>query len=376
MRIRLIGIKKYVDRHGKLRCYFRRKGQRDIPLPGKPRSPEFIAAYNRIIASQPPAAAIGAGRSRPGSLAAAIAGYYEHPSFQGLAQSTRGMRRRILEKIRAHLGKEPIASLTKGHIVSVILHPLPPFERNNWLKTLRGLMAYALDAGLIEADPTIGVERSKAQAGSIHTWSEAEIAQFEARHGIGTNARLALALLLYTAQRRSDVVRMGPQHLRDGALMVRQKKTKMEKEDRVLRIPVLPELQRIIDATQSGNLTFLVTHEGRPYTEKGFGIRFGDWCDQAGLPAGCSAHGLRKAALVRLIEAGCSPSEAQAISGHRNMAQLKPYIEAVNQARLAEAAIGRLRTKAEKSRTESAAPSAEIANIRGSKVSNRSRQSV
>jgi integrase len=370
MRTRLTGIKKYVDNRGKLRCYLRRQGQRDIPLPGKPGSPEFMAAYHQAVAQTPPRQTIG--RSRPGSLTAAVAGYYEHPSFAGLALSTRGMRRRILEKIRATVGQEPIAALTRGHITSVILSPLKPFERNNWLKTLRGLMAYALDAGLIDSDPTIGVERSKAQAGSIHTWSEAEIAQFEARHGVGTNARLALALLLYTAQRRSDVVRMGPQHIRDGVLYVRQKKTKMEKEDRVLRIPVLPELQAVIDATPSGNLTFLVTRDGKPYSEKGFGIRFGDWVDQAGLPHGCSAHGLRKAACVRLVEAGCSISEVQAISGHRNMAQVKPYIEAVSQARLAETAMARLRTKAEKSGTESAAPNPEIANIRGSKLSSRS----
>ena len=56
------------------------------------------------------------------------------------------------------------------------------------------------------------------------TWDETEIAQFEKRHAIGTRARLALALLLYTAQRRGDVVRMGRQHLRDGVITVRNKR--------------------------------------------------------------------------------------------------------------------------------------------------------
>jgi integrase len=87
-----------------------------------------------------------------------------------------------------------------------------------------------------------------------HTWSEDEIAAFEAHHPIGSKARLALALGLYTAQRRGDVVRMGRQHIRNGELMVRQSKTGTP-----LLIPVLPELAAIIDATPTGHLTLLVT---------------------------------------------------------------------------------------------------------------------
>jgi integrase len=253
------------------------------------------------------------------------------------------MRRRILEIIRSGIGHEPLKSLTKGHIVSVYLNRLKTFERDNWLKTLGGLFKFAIAAQLLKSDPTEGIKRSdKSEAGSIHTWSEAEIAQFRARHGVGSTPRLALELLLNTAQRRSDVVRLGPQHLRDEFLYVRQKKTKMEKTDRVLRIPVLPELQQVLDRTPSGALAFLVTQQGVPFTEKGFGVRFGHWCEQAGLPEECSAHGLRKAACVRLIHAGCTLFEVQAISGHRNSAQLKPYIEKVEQERLAENAISKL----------------------------------
>jgi integrase len=347
MRTRLSYVKAYKDRHGRMRYYFRRKGQSDIALPGKPNSAEFQLAYHAAMAAV--RRDIGARRSPSGSVSAIIAAYYQDHSFLAFAESTRSMRRRILEKFRQAGGNRPLKDLTKGHIVSVFLSQLPPFERNNWLKTLRGLMKFALEASYIDADPTAGVARSTAVAGSIHTWDEVEIAQFEARHAVGSMPRLALTLLLYTAQRRSDVVRMGPRHIRDGVLFVRQKKTKMEKTDRVLRIPVHAELRRIIDATPCGNFTFLVTREGVPFSEKGFGVRFAGWVKQAGLPEGCSAHGLRKAACVRLVEAGCSIPEVQAISGHRNMAQVKPYIEAVNQARLAEVAMRRLQPKSENS---------------------------
>ena len=124
--------------------------------------------------------------------------------------------------------------------------------------------------------------------------------------------------------------------------MCGRKKTKMEKEDRALAIPVLPELAAVIAATPTGALAFLVTQAGVPFTEKGFGVRFHEWCQQAGLPAECSAHGLRKASLVRLAEAGCTEVELRAISGHKNLAELKPYIEKVEQQRAAASAMAKM----------------------------------
>src|SRR4029077_7881017 len=93
--------------------------------------------------------------------------------------------------------------------VAAILAKKPPFAARNWLKVLRGLMTFAVNMGLRKDDPTQGVKLAKVKAGEIHTWTEAEIAQFAEWHTIGSKARLAQALLLYTGQRRSDVVRMG-----------------------------------------------------------------------------------------------------------------------------------------------------------------------
>jgi hypothetical protein len=94
---------------------------------------------------------IGAKRSIPETMGAVMAAYYKDQSYTSLAESTRGMRRRILEKIRNVAGDKPIRDLTRGHIVSVFLSPLLAFERNNWIKTLRGLMRFALDRQLIPA---------------------------------------------------------------------------------------------------------------------------------------------------------------------------------------------------------------------------------
>jgi integrase len=83
-------------------------------------------------------------------------------------------------------------------------------------------MAFAVDTGLRQDNPTLGIKRPKLRGEGFKTWSEADIAQFENRHPVGSRARLALALLLYTGQRRGDVIRMGPQHVNNGGIELRQ----------------------------------------------------------------------------------------------------------------------------------------------------------
>jgi len=154
-------------------------------------------------------------------------------------------------------------------------------------------MKHAVEIGLRSDDPTRDVKRISVNSDGHHSWTEDEITQFEARHPIGSRERLAFALLLYTGQRRGDVIRMGRQHLRDGMLSVRQEKT-----NAVLDIPVHAALMQAIDAIPREHLTFLTTRRGEPFRPTSFSAWFRKACDVAGLPH-CSAHGLRKAAARR-----------------------------------------------------------------------------
>jgi integrase len=106
---------------------------------------------------------------------------------------------------------------------------------------------------------------------------------------------------------------------------VRQQKT-----GAALIIPVLPELQRIIDATPTGHLTLLVTQTGKSYAAGDFSAQFRKWCDDAGLPPECSFHGLRKAACRRLAEAGCTVHQIAAISGHKTLKEIERYTKGVD----------------------------------------------
>jgi integrase len=341
-RIRLKYVQAWVDREGRVHRYFRRRGYPRVPLPGLPGSAEFMAAYQAALAG--PRAAIGAGRIKPGTVSAVVAEYFDSQQFfASKSAGTQRMRRSILERFRTAYGDRPIALLPTEWI-EASLDSKPPHAARSWLMTLRSLCEFAVKRCWLRTNPAANVKLSSVKSDGFHTWTDDEIVLFEAHHPIGSKPRLALQLLLYTAQRRGDVVRMGRQHVKDGTITVRQEKT-----GAALAIPVHPALAEVLAATPSEHLTFLVTATGKPYGGNYFSESFREWCDAAGLPKHCSAHGLRKAACRRLAEAGCSANEIAAISGHASLNEVARYTKAADQARLARNAMTRTvpRTKDE-----------------------------
>jgi integrase len=350
----------FVDRHGKPRFYFRRPGFGRKPLRGLPYSPEFMTDYETAAAGQP--LPIGAGRVRPGTMAALALSYFASPEFSALRPSSRSIYRYIIERLCREHGDKRAADMKREHVVRLMARFAgKPGAANGLRKALRAMMRHAVDIGLRSDDPTRDVKAIRTRSEGHHSWTDAEIAQFERYHSVGSRARLALALLLYTGQRRGDVSRMGAQHVRGGALHVKQEKT-----GAVLAIPMHPELEAIIAATPSGHLTFLTTARGGPLSASRFSHWFRQECDRAGLP-NCSAHGLRKAAARRLAEAGCTAHEIGAITGHISLSELVRYTRAVDQRRLAEAALAKTRKSIGKPAAKFAKKAEKTLKIKGQK---------
>jgi integrase len=322
----------FVDRHGKPRFYFRRPGFKQQPLPGLPHSTEFMDAYAAAMAGQP--LPVGANRARPGTMWALALSYFASPEFRTLRPSTQRAYRGTIERLCNEHGDKRAADLRRDHVVRLMAALAEkPFAANGLRIGLRVLMKHAIEIGLRADDPTRETKAIRIKTDGFHSWTDEEIAQFERHHPIGSRARLAMALLLYTGQRRGDVIRMGAQHIRNGALHVKQEKTGAE-----LVIPVHPTLAAIIAAVPRDRMTFVTTRQGKPYLGSTFSRWFRHRCDEAGLPQ-CSAHGLRKAAARRLAEAGCTAHEIGAITGHASLTELVRYTRAVDQRRLAEAAM-------------------------------------
>jgi integrase len=345
-------VKAYIDRHGHARFYFRRTGFKRATLPGLPWSPQFMEAYQAAMSGEPPKrTTIIAPKAKQGGFAALAASYFASTTFLALKPITKSRYNNAIERLckstdknGTMIGTLGAATLRREHVVALMTAKAELPDRANLLRrVLRALMQHAIEIGMRDDDPTRDVKAIKRKnADGYHSVTDAEIAQFEARHPVGSKARLALALLLYTGQRRSDVVTMGRQHIdkRTGAIHVKQFKTGVE-----LTIPVHQDLQAIIDATPSEHLTFLTTEFGKPFTAEVFGQWFRQRCTEADLPH-CSAHGLRKAAARLLAEAGCTANEIASITGHASLREVQRYTKAADQTRLAEAAMNKMRTSA------------------------------
>ncbi len=198
-------------------------------------------------------------------------------------------------------------------------------------------MRLALEMGWRPDNPTFGIKLMRQKGQGFADWSEKDIAKFEKRWPSGSKQRRAMCLALYTGQRRGDLVHMGRQHIRKGAIEVRQQKTGAR-----LLIPIHPKLDAELKANSNKHLTFLVTEWGAAFSVAGFGNWFSDAARKAGLE-NRSLHGLRKSAARRLAEAGCSLKQIAAITGHVSLREVERYTAAADQERLAREAMKRLR---------------------------------
>ena len=339
--IKLKHIDRFRDRHGKSRYYYRAgKGGR-VKLPGLPGSPEFMDAYDEAVRGQPvqrePIL-----RGDPGTFDRLVQDYFASMEFRGLAPSSQTTYRSVIERllVNENIAHRRVREMRREHVQAMIARRADtPGAANSLLQKIKVLIHFAIDNGWRSDDPTLRIK--KFAKGEFHTWTEEEIAVYEAKWPVGSTARLAFALLLYTGQRRSDVVTMSWSDVKDGAIGVVPLKTKRTTGVR-LWIPIHPALAEALAAAEREVDTILATSFGKAFTGNGFGNFMAHKIAAAGLPDDCVTHGLRKAAARRLAESGCTTNEIAAITGHATLQEVSRYTKAAEQKRLARTAISRL----------------------------------
>jgi len=248
----------------------------------------------------------------------------------------------MLERFKADHGDKRVKTLERKHVQKIVSDKATtPSAANRLLGMIHMLMRHAVETGLRKDDPTIGVRKMREKRGGFATWEESQIDAFLSHHGAGSRPHVAMCLLLYTGQRRSDIVRMGRQHIRDGVLTIVQQKT-----GQVVDIPLHHDLKELVDSLPLDNLSFITGERGKPMTPESFTNWFRDMVQAVVgpdgkrlLPDGLSPHGLRKATCRRLAEAGCSPHEIMSISGHKTLSEVTRYTQAASRKQLAERAV-------------------------------------
>jgi integrase len=306
---RLAYTETFLTRHGKRMWYFRvGKGQR-VPLPGAYGAPEFTEAYRAALAKHT------SGEMKTGRTLAWLVDQYRHsPAYEALARETKKQFRYQLDALRKNSGDSPIAGITGSTIsASRDKRAVKPSDANKFLKCDSSLFRFAVDRQWMLTNPAKGIGKIKTASIGFQTWTEDEAQAFEARWPIGTRERLAFDMLVYTGVRRSDVVRLGRQHTRQGEITITTEKSRNMGKPVEVTITILPPLARSIEATATGDMTYLVTLKRTAFTKEAFG----NWFRAACRVAECSgsSHGLRKLAAVRMAENGATEAELNAVFG-------------------------------------------------------------
>jgi integrase len=329
------------DRHGNVRVYVRRHG-RKTRIRETPGTDEFMIAYRAALAACIAPMVKSHEAAKASTLRWLVEHYYRSAEYRRLADSTKRVKRGILDKLCEEHGAMPFVPLESRHVRMLRDKKAEfPEAANSIVKALRQVFKYAVETGKADCNPARDVPLFPPSAEGFHTWSIEEVWQFEARHPIGTKARLAMALLLYTGVRRSDVVRLGPQMERrtqDGEFLCFREMKGQDKQIKDREIPILPELRIVLDAFASNHLNYITTEFGKPFTPPGFGNWFRRRCNEAGL-TNCSAHGLRKAGATIAADNGATEHQLMAMYGWDSPKQAAIYTRKANRKRLAAEAM-------------------------------------
>jgi enterobacteria phage integrase len=326
----------YLDKAGTVRRYFRKRGCKPVVLPGVPGSREFMEAYEAAIGTPLERPARHGG---PGSVAALIVDYLRGPAFANLKPPSQKSYRIVLDRFGTKHGHRLVRDMPRSKVAAYV-HEIGaerPGMANLTKAVLHQLLAHAVRLGYRNDNPVTEIGRYKL--GTHHTWTNAQLAAFEARWPLGTRERLAYALLLYTGQRGGDVVRMRRQDIAGGCIAVVQEKT-----GTALSLPIHPTLAQAMKAGPNKGMHLIGDPNGQPMKRKSLTDMMRRAVKAAGLPPECVAHGLRKAMTRRLADAGASTKQIASISGHKSLKEITRYTEAADQKPLSRAAMDILKT--------------------------------
>jgi len=328
VKIHLKFVQHWVDQKtGKTYAFLRRPGHPRVRLPGLIGSIEFLEGYKAAMNGGDPVVVAAIAREKQQTIEAAVKRYIEEALPKRVPSvSTRRRQTSTLNTFVKLFGETAVAAIDTAFIKRQIADAPTVGVGRTWLITVREFLKWAVEEKLTDADVTAGIVIKLPKSKGHATWTEPQIAQFEKRWPLGTPERLLFALLLHTGQRCSDVIKLGPHSIVNGAFPITQQKTGAE-----VVIPVLPELAAAIEACEVVGLrTFLATKTGKPLNQRDLNKWFRQACDEAGLPDTCVPHGLRKALCRRLAQARASTKLIAAVSGHTTLKEIERYTKAMD----------------------------------------------
>jgi len=348
------GASAYADRHGTRRWRYR-KGDFSRELGTDYGSEEFVRRYEAAVHEHRTGRKAGAGAAQtvPGSINDLVASYYRTPQWRNLVELTKKTYKGVIEPFRLEHGTKLVSRMERRHVMAILGKKADtPAAANNLRKRLGQLFDHAIALDWIKFNPARLTKAYKIAGEGFHTWDETEIAGYFEEHEPGTMAHIAVTLMLYTGAARVDAVKLGWASIKataDGSRLQYTRQKTQKSNGVPVSIPIHPDLWKVIRDLPKDR-PFLATAYGRGRTAAGLGNKMREWCDAAGLDE-CSAHGLRKACARRLAEAGATPHEIMAITGHKTLAEVQRYTQAALREGLADSAMQKLLARPNREQT-------------------------
>jgi integrase len=260
------------------------------------------------------AAPLAAASSR--SLAELVMLYYKSNLFKNRKQGTKLLYKRLLDQALMNWGRLPVRGFTPGQFEELkLIAQDTPHATNNLLRILRRVFGFAVKLGWIAANPVSKPGLLQVRARDT-VWDKVTEERFlgAARPSL----RLGFMLMLYTAQRVSDVLEMTVNRVseEDGRLYIalRQQKT-----GTLLKLPVHENLEPLLRErlAQGGSSLLLVpSPKGLPWPRRNFSRAWDKVMTKAGLAGEAQRRDLRRTAVVRMAEAGVTTPQIAAVTGH------------------------------------------------------------
>lgn len=358
MRVNFPGYVPETLRSGGTRHRVRVQGKRAqrITLPIGPDHPQFQEAYLAARAGETFTLATPE-PTKPGSLGWLVAQYLDHLAALVASDSAspltllqrKGLAADFLthtstsERSHGRAYRDLPASIPQAELIRLRDSlTSTPGKQKNMFKFLRALFKFAVDRGHVAADPAAGVKVITRSKGGTTPWTLDDLAKYRARHPAGTMAHLALTLFMFAAPRLDDARQLGHKHItrRGGRNFLAW--TPAKKGSTPVIVPILPPLQRAIDAQKIAGSTFILSTQHRPFSSRNsFGAWFKKQCVDAELPDR-SAHGIRKSAGHLLALHGATQHQIMAVHGHANASTSEIYTQGVEREALALQAMDKL----------------------------------
>lgn len=294
------------EKSAKTYHYYRRPGAPNDgdAIPGEPGSPEFtatLAAYNARADGQPD-------KPHESTVSGLLAAYKLSPEFARLREKTRYDYGRVLSRAEALFGDLPHAAMTTK-IAYALRDKLQGTARmaNLTLDVLRRVWSWGLRREIVTDNPFARPERFSTKPRSDY-WTPDDEAAFMAV--APPEMRLAFIMATDTGQRRGDLLSMVWTAFDGQSLSLRQSKT-----GKSIKLPLTARLREALASVPRTSTHILTDATGKPWNAHSFGHAFTDLKRLIGREH-LHFHDLRRTAVVRLSEAGCSIPEIAAVTGH------------------------------------------------------------